>query len=113
MAAPVGCSAWFGTAWRATPETNLCPLFFFLLFDVLKDSVQIVIEPGSVGVADTANLFHNRIVHGFDSKGSSGVQIIGAFSPLEAQTDSINGRIVALAKCRQFHVNKYNDPLES
>ena len=79
---------------------------FFLLLDVLEDSVQIVIESGSVGVANPANFLDKRIVHGLDSRSSSGVQIIGALNPLATQTASIKGRIVALAKCRQFHVNR-------
>jgi hypothetical protein len=52
------------------------------------------------------NFIDNRVVHGFGSKSSSGVQMIGALYPLPAQMDSIKGRMVALAMCRQFHVNR-------
>jgi hypothetical protein len=82
------------------------PAQLFLLLDVLEDGVQIVIEAGGVGVANSTNLLHDGVVHGFGSISSSGVQMIGAFNPLAAQTDSIIGRIVALARCRQFHVSR-------
>ena len=61
---------------------------------------------GSVLVTNSPHFIHNWIVHVFTSISSSGVQIIGALSPLARQTASITGRIVALAKCRQFHVNR-------
>jgi hypothetical protein len=82
------------------------PALRLLLFDVSKDRVQIVIETGSVRIAHPPNFIDNRVIHGFASKSSSGVQMIGALNPLLAQTDSISGRIVALAMCRQFHVNR-------
>jgi len=59
-----------------------------------------------VGIANAPNLIHNGIVHGFGSKSSSGVQMIGAFTPFPAQTLSITGRMAAFARWRQFHVNR-------
>src|SRR5207302_6422750 len=78
----------------------------FSLLDVPENGIQIVVEPGSMGVTHPANLVDNWIVHGLDSSNSSGVQMIGALNPLALQTVSITGRIAALAKWRQFHVNK-------
>jgi hypothetical protein len=57
-------------------------------------------------LGNAPNLIHNGIVHGFASKSSSGVQMIGALRPFPAQTFSITGRIMAFAKWRQFHVNR-------
>jgi hypothetical protein len=77
-----------------------------LFFDVSEDRIKVVVEHRRVGVANAPNLVHNGIVHGFASKSSSGVQMIGALRPFPAQTFSITGRIVAFAKWRQFHVNR-------
>jgi hypothetical protein len=79
---------------------------FFALLDVQKNGVQIVIEFGRVRITNLPNLVYNRIVHGNGSKSSSGVQIMGALSPWLMQTASMIGRIVAFARCLQFHVNK-------
>jgi hypothetical protein len=76
------------------------------LFDVLENGVQIVVKTGGVSLSYPANLVNNCIVHGLESSSSSGVQMIGALNPLALQTASITGRIAALAKWRQFHVNK-------
>jgi hypothetical protein len=38
---------------------------------------------------------------------SSGVQMIGGLKPAERQTASIVLRIVAFARCLQFHVSRY------
>src|SRR5205807_4961218 len=78
----------------------------FTLLDVLENGVQIVVEPGSMGVTYSANLVDNRIVHGLDPSNSSGVQMIGALNPLALQTVSITGRITALAKWRQSMLTK-------
>jgi hypothetical protein len=86
------------------------PALLLLLFDIPKDRVQIVMKTGSMSIAHPTNFIDNRVGHGFASKSSSGVQMIGALSPLRAQTDSISGRIVALAKCRQFHVKRQGVP---
>ena len=79
---------------------------FFTPLDIVKNGMQVVIEAGRVGIANGSYFVNHWIVHGLDSKSSSGVQIIGALSPLATQTDSMTGRMVALAKCRQFHVNR-------
>ncbi len=96
----------FGLNPARTKRNQLAPAFLLLLFDISKDGVQIVFEAGRVRVAHSPYFVDNRIVHGFVSKSSSGVQMIGALIPLRTQTASISGRIVALAKCRQFHVNR-------
>ncbi len=57
-----------------------------------------------MGVANLSHFFDDGIGHELVSSNSSGVQMIGAFHPLPAHADSINGRMVALARCRQFHV---------
>lgn len=44
---------------------------------------------------------------GFLAGSSSGVQMIGGRSPSPRHTDSIVLRIVAFARCLQFHVSKY------
>src|SRR5436309_1531219 len=62
------------------------------------------------GGANAPHFIDNRVRHGFASKSSSGVQMIGALTPLAAQTASITGRIVAFARWRQFHVNKKGTP---
>lgn len=85
---------------------NFSPLFFSCSLDVLEYCIEVVIEHRRVGVANAPNLIHDGIVHAFASKSSSGVQIIGVLRPFSAQTFSITGRIVAFARCRQFHVNR-------
>jgi hypothetical protein len=82
------------------------PALFLLLLDVPEDGVQIVVEAGRMSVANPTDFFDDWIVHGFASRSSSGVQMIGALNPLAMQVDSIMGRIDALARCRQFHVNR-------
>jgi len=72
----------------------------------LEYRIEVIIEHRRVGVANAPNLIHDGIVHGFASKSSSGVQMIGALTPFPAQTFSITGRIVAFARWRQFHVNR-------
>jgi len=59
-----------------------------------------------VRVTHAPNFIDNGVVLGLGSNSSSGVQMIGALYPLPAQTDSIKGRMVALAMCRQIHVNR-------
>ncbi len=66
--------------------------------DVAEDCVQIVIEPGRVGIADFSNFLDDRVVHGLLSMRSSGVQMIGGLRPAVTQTASIEGRIVAAAR---------------
>lgn len=85
---------------------KLEPALLFSLLDVLENGVQIVVEADSVSVSYPTNLIDNWIIHDLDSSSSSGVQMIGALNPLALQTVSITGRITALAKCRQFHVNR-------
>ena len=81
--------------------------FLLAFLDVLEDSVQIVIETSGEGVADSTNFIDNWIVvHGLAYNNSSCVQMIGALNPFSLQIFSITGLITALAKCRQFHVNK-------
>src|SRR5438128_894140 len=64
------------------------PALLLLLFEVSKDCVQIVIEAGGMRIAYAPNFIDNGVVHGFASKSSSGVQMIGALRPLPAQIDS-------------------------
>lgn len=83
--------------------------FFPLLFaplQMFKDGFQVMVEASGQLVFDSTNFIDDRIVHGFAPKNSSGVQIIGALNPFAAHTDSMSGRMVAFARCRQFHVNR-------
>ena len=73
--------------------------------DVLEDGVPVVVEASGVSVSYSANFIDNWVVHGLAPNSSSGVQMIGALNPFVLQTSSITGRIAALAKWRQFHVN--------
>ncbi|MGQ0734150.1 MAG: hypothetical protein ACT4QD_10880 [Acidobacteriota bacterium] len=66
------------------------------LADVLSDPMQLVND----GIAP----LHIELRDG----SSSGVQMIGGVRPAERQITSIVPRIVALAMCLQFHVNKYS-----
>ena len=68
------------------------------LLDVPKDRVQVVMEPRRVPVPYASDPIDDRVVHGYVSRSSSGVQIIGAIRPWPAQTASISGRIVAFAR---------------
>jgi len=53
-------------------------------------------------VDDWIPAFHDGLLAG----SSSGVQIIGGLNPAERQTVSIVLRMVALARCLQFHVSR-------
>lgn len=66
------------------------------LADVLSDPVQLV--------NDWIAPFRSELPAG----NSSGVQMTGGSSPSERQIASIVPRIVALAMCLQFHVNRYS-----
>ena len=48
-----------------------------LLFDILEDCIQIVIEACGVSIADSPHFIDNWIVHGSGSNSSSGVQMMG------------------------------------
>ena len=53
---------------------------FFLLLDVSKNRIQIVIEFGGMGIANATHFIDDGIgfAHGFTLLSSSGVQMIGA-----------------------------------
>ena len=63
------------------------------------DSLPELVEFFDEGVAT----LHNSFLVG----SSSGVQMIGGLRPSERQTASMVLRIVAFARCLQFHVNRY------
>jgi hypothetical protein len=63
--------------------------------DLLPELVEIL--------DDGIPAFHDRLLTG----SSSGVQMIGGLRPSERQTVSIVPRIVAFARCLQFHVSRY------
>ncbi len=86
---------------------ELQPALLFPVLDVCKQGGQVVVEPRRIRVPNPPNLIHDRVVQTEPSRSSSGVQMIGARYPLASQTRSINGRIMALARCRQFHVSRY------
>jgi hypothetical protein len=53
-------------------------------------------------VDDCVPVFHHGVLVG----NSSGVQMMGGVKPAERHTASIVPRIVAFAKCLQFHVRR-------
>jgi hypothetical protein len=84
--------------------------FAFVSADGRRDSIDI--EPMGTAnalaefveiVDDGVSGLHDRSLTG----SSSGVQMIGGCRPSERQMASIVPRIVAFARCLQFHVNKY------
>jgi len=109
-----------GSLWRPPISLTCCArwlwpnehpaAFPFVLANSRGDSISVEV----VGVTnsfsqlvefldDRVSVFHERLLAG----SSSGVQMIGGVKPSERQTASIVIRIVALARCLQFHVSRY------
>ena len=73
------------------------------------DSMHIEIMCLANGFSDPVQAFNDRVsaFHGALPDGSSsGVQIMGGAKPEERHVASMVLRIVALARCLQFHVNR-------
>jgi hypothetical protein len=84
--------------------------FTFVLADGRGDSIDIEIMGPTDLLSELVEIlddgvpaFHDDLLAG----SSSGVQIIGGLRPSERQTSSIVPRIVAFARCLQFHVSRY------
>ena len=74
------------------------------------DSMHIEIMCFADGFADLVQAFNDRVsaFHGVLPDGSSsGVQMIGGAKPEERHVASRVLRIVAFARCLQFHVNSW------
>jgi hypothetical protein len=74
------------------------------------DSIHIKIMCPADSLSELVKILDDGVpsLHdGLLTGSSSGVQIIGGLRPSERQTASIVPRIVAFARCLQFHVSKY------
>ena len=112
--------AMLGSAWATTigltrralwrrPKEHAAP-FPFVLADGGGDSIRVEVVSATDLFSELVEFLDDRIpaLHeGLLAGSSSGVQMIGGFKPAERQTVSIVLRIVALARCLQFHVNRY------
>jgi len=84
--------------------------FPFVLADGGSDSISVEAVRATDVFPELVEFLDDRIpaLHdGLLAGSSSGVQMIGGLKPAERQTASIVLRIVALARCLQFHVNRY------
>ncbi len=74
------------------------------------DSIDIEVMSPTDSLSELVEVFDDGVsaLHdGFLAGSSSGVQMIGGLKPSERQTASIVPRIVAFARCLQFHVSRY------
>lgn len=98
----------FRTLWRGFYENP--PRFTFVFTDGRGDSIHIEIMRPADSLSELVEILDDGVpaLHdGFLTGSSSGVQMIGGLRPSERQTASIVPRIVAFARCLQFHVSKY------
>src|SRR5688572_5146978 len=75
-----------------------------------SDSIDIEVVGSTHSFPDLVELFDDGVASlhdGFLVGSSSGVQMMGGVKPSERQTASIVLRIVAFARCLQFHVKRY------
>ena len=75
-----------------------------------SDSIDIEVVGSTHSFPDLVELFDDGVASlhdGFLVGSSSGVQMMGGSKPSERQTASIVLRIVAFARCLQFHVKRY------
>ena len=110
--------AMLGTSWATTlgltrralcrcPKEDAAP-FPFVLANGGGDSISVEVVRTTDSFSELVEFLDDRIpaLHdGLLAGSSSGVQMIGGLEPTERQTLSIVPRIVALARCLQFHVN--------
>jgi hypothetical protein len=100
--------ATFRAAWRSVNHgpTGLT----FVLAYGRGDSIDIEIMGPPDSLSEFVKILDDGVsaLHdGFLAGSSSGVQMIGGLRPSERQTASIVPRIVAFARCLQFHVSRY------
>ena len=84
--------------------------FAFVLADGRGDSIHIEAMGTADSLAEFVEILDDGVSafhDGFLAGRSSGVHMIGGFRPSERQMASIVPRIVAFARCLQFHVNRY------
>ena len=84
--------------------------FFFMSANCRGDSVGVEVVGPTDAFPDPMQFFDNGVaaLHEVLPTGSSsGVQMIGGLRPSEREIASMVLRIVALARCLQFHVNRY------
>ena len=96
-------------SWRLTD--NVFGILAFVLTDRRCDSVNIEVVPLADVLADPVQFLNDGVASlhvELPDGSSSGVQMIGGIRPTERQIASIVPRIVALAMCLQFHVNRYS-----
>ena len=82
----------------------------FVLPNGRSDSIHVEVMRSTDLLSEPVEILDDGVpaLHdGFLAGNSSGVQMIGGRSPSERQTASIVPRIVAFARCLQFHVSKY------
>jgi hypothetical protein len=94
--------------WRDRKE-HVAP-FPFVLADGRGDAISVEVVRATDSLSEFVEFLHDTIsaLHeGLLAGASSGVQMIGGLEPAERQTISIVLRIVALARCLQFHVSRY------
>ena len=83
----------------------------FVLPNGRGDSIRIEIVRLADGFAELVQFVDDRVtaLHGVPPDGSSsGVQMTGGVRPAERQVPSMVLRILALARCLQFQVNRYS-----
>ena len=96
------------TLWRCFYQNP--PRFTFVFADGRGDSIHIEIMCPADLLSELVKILDDGVpaLHdGLLTGSSSGVQMIGGLRPSERQTASIVPRIVAFARCLQFHVSKY------
>lgn len=86
------------------------PGFPFVLANGRSDLIRIEGVRSTDSLPEPVEFFDNGIAtlhDGFLVGSSSGVQMMGGVRPSERQMASMVLRIVAFARCLQFHVNRY------
>jgi hypothetical protein len=81
-----------------------------MLADGRRDSIGVEVVGPTDSLPELVEIFDDWVptLHDTSFAGSSsGVQMIGGLRPSERQTASIVPRIVAFARCLQFHVTRY------
>ncbi len=116
MPAPSGC--WAALSLRCLLVTrgslrqltnDVLSALVFVLADGRRDPVDIEIMCPPDGLADPVQVIDDGVaaLHAEPPDGnSSGVQMIGGGRPAERQIASMVPRIVAFARCLQFHVKR-------
>lgn len=97
-------------SWCLDDRTALLNGFSLMLSNRRGDPIHIEAVSPADSLAKPVEIFDNGVSachDGFLAGSSSGVQMTGGVRPSARQTASIVPRIVAFARCLQFHVNRY------